>query len=106
MDLFLLRDLNFGNIFEIFRNLFIDKPMTYLLIVTLASYIYTAYMSRVNLELNIYFLTATLNTIFVFLLYISAWREMELESPIRYIYSFLVVYLVIISKTFKYKEES
>lgn len=106
MDLFLLRDLNFGNIFEIFKNLFIDKPMTYLLIVTLASYIYTAYMNRVNLELNIYFLAATLNTIFVFLLYISAWREMELESPIRYIYSFLVVYLVIISKTFKYQEES
>ena len=70
MDLFLLRDLNFGNIFEIFKNLFIDKPMTYLLIVTLASYIYTAYMNRVNLELNIYFLAATLNTIFVFLLYI------------------------------------
>ncbi len=106
IDLFLLRDLNIGNIFEIFKNLYIDKPMTYLLIITLGSYIYAAYMNRVNLELNLYFLVTSLNIVFVFLLYISAWREMELESPIRYIYSFLVVYLVIISKCYKFQKES
>jgi len=80
--------------------------MTYLLIITLGSYIYAAYMNRVNLELNLYFLVTSLNIVFVFLLYISAWREMELESPIRYIYSFLVVYLVIISKCYKFQKES
>ncbi len=105
-DLFLLRDLNISNMFEILKNLYIDKPMTYLLIATLASYIYAAYTNRVNLELNLYFFAATLNIIFVFLLYISAWREMELESPIRYIYSFLVVYLLIISKSYKFQKES
>ena len=106
MDLFLLRDLNFGNIFQIFKNIFIDKPMTYLLIVTFVSYIYAIYMKKVNFELNLYFLTVTLNIIFVFLLYISVWREMELESPVRYIYSFLAMYFVIISKCYKFQKES
>ena len=105
-DLFLLRDLNIANVFEILKNLYIDKPMTYLLIITLASYIYAAYINRVSLELKLYFLAASLNIVFVFLLYISAWREMELESPVRYIYSFLVVYLVIISKCYKFQKES
>ena len=101
LDLFLFRDLNIGNIFEIFKNLFIDKPMTYLLIVTFISYLYAVYMKKVNFELNLYFLISALNILFVLLLYISAWRQMELESPVRYIYSFLIIYFLVILKSFE-----
>ena len=89
--------------FALFKTFFSNSFC--LLIVTFISYLYAVYMKKVNFELNLYFLIAALNILFVLLLYISAWREMELESPIRYIYSFLVIYLIIISKSFKHQRE-
>ena len=95
LDLIFFRDLKLNNIIEILKNLWIDKPMTYLIFVTFAIYIITIYKNKTDYELNIYFLISFLNIFFVLLLYISAWRQMELESPIRYIYSYLMIYLLI-----------
>ena len=99
LDLILFRDLRINNILEITKNLIIDKPMTYLIFVSFIAYFFAAYKKKTNYEINIYFLITFLNFLFIFLLYISAWRNMELESPIRYMYSFLIFYIVIIIKS-------
>jgi len=100
LDLLLLRDLRLQNILEIFKNLWIDKPMTYLILIFFTSYIYAVYRKKVDLELNTYFFASLANLLFILILYVSAWRQMELESPIRYIYSFLIVYFLVILKSF------
>ena len=100
LDLLLLRDLRLQNILEIFKNLWIDKPMTYLILIFFTSYIYAVYQKKVDLELNTYFFASLANLLFILILYVSAWRQMELESPIRYIYSFLIVYFLVILKSF------
>tara|TARA_B110000008_G_scaffold122810_1_gene125304 strand:+ start:10872 stop:12251 length:1380 start_codon:yes stop_codon:yes gene_type:complete len=96
LDLILFRDLNLYNFLGILRNLFIDKPMTYLLILVMSLFLILRIKNKINFEINIYFFSTILNFLFIFVLYISAWREMELESPIRYIYSFLPMYLIMI----------
>ena len=58
------------------------------------------YQKKVDLELNTYFFASLANLLFILILYVSAWRQMELESPIRYIYSFLIVYFLVILKSF------
>tara|TARA_B100000131_G_scaffold30069_1_gene28182 strand:- start:394 stop:1785 length:1392 start_codon:yes stop_codon:yes gene_type:complete len=95
-DLLLFRDLAFNNINEIISNLFIDKPMSYIiLIATFTYFLYLFLVSYRHFELNLYSFLSITNAILVFLLYISVWQNMELESPIRYIYSFLPFYLVV-----------
>ena len=72
LDLIFFRDLKLNNIIEILKNLWIDKPMTYLIFVTFAIYIITIYKNKTDYELNIYFLISFLNIFFVlFALYIS-----------------------------------
>lgn len=100
LDLLLLRDLKLQNILEIFKNLWIDKPMTYLILISFASYIYAWSKKNVDFELNTYFFASLINLFLILILYVSAWRQMELESPIRYIYSFLIIYFLIILKSF------
>jgi hypothetical protein len=104
LDLFLFRDLKLNNIIEITKNLWIDKPMTYLLLITFVTYFIALYKNKTNFESNTYFLISVLNIFFILLLYISAWRQMELESPIRYVYSFLIIYLMLIMKNLELKK--
>lgn len=106
LDLLLFRDLNLSNLLGILSNLFIDKPMTYLLIVTMSLFLILKFKNKDNFEINMYFLSIILNFSFIFILYISAWREMELESPIRYMYSFLPVYLLMISLSLERLEDN
>jgi len=100
LDLILLRDLRLENISEIFKNLWIDKPMTYLILISFTSYMFALFKKKVDFELNTYFFASFINLLFILILYVSAWRQMELESPIRYIYSFLIVYFLVILKSF------
>ena len=80
--------------------------MTYLLIVTMSLFLILKFKNKDNFEINMYFLSIILNFSFIFILYISAWREMELESPIRYMYSFLPVYLLMISLSLERLEDN
>ena len=95
IDLLLLRDLKIENIVLIFRNLVIDLPVTYFLfifvLVTITNFLIYKYNT---FEMRIYSVLSLLNLIFIFCLYVSVWRDMELESPIRYIYSFIPIYCV------------
>lgn len=95
LDLILFRDLLFSNINEIIKNLFIDKPVVYLIIIffIINFFDYFKFKNFANFN-SALFILALLNFIFVFMLYISVWQTMELESPIRYFYSFIPVYIL------------
>ena len=54
------------------------------------------FVKNLDINLILIFIVCS-NIIFIFLLYISAWQNMELESPIRYIWSFLHLKLTIVS---------
>lgn len=98
LDIILFRNLNVENIIIILNNLFNDKPATYLVMLffTISLISRTLFRSDNTYEENLYLFLSVLNFLFIFLLYISVWRDMELESPIRYIYSFIPVYIVYI----------
>ena len=70
------------------------------------SYFIALFKKKSSFETNLYFFIIILNLLFILLLYISAWRQMELESPIRYMYSFLIFYLILILKNFDTRKNS
>ena len=88
LDLLLMRDLKIENILLIMKNLWIDKPIIILFFVFYFSYMYSKiFVKKFELKTDLIFLLINLNIIFVFLIYISVWQNMELESPIRYFLS-------------------
>ena len=98
LDIVLFRNLSVENISIILNNLFTDKPATYLVVLffTISSLSRILFRSDNIYEVNLYLILSLLNFLFIFLLYISVWRDMELESPIRYIYSFIPIYIIYI----------
>lgn len=94
-DLLLLRDLKYSNLNIILKNLFFDKPIfivfTYFFILLI---IYLFIFKIENFEINLFTFVILLNLSFVVVLYISIWKNMELESPIRYLLNFLVLKLI------------
>ena len=94
-DLILFRDLKFENILLILKNLWIDKPYVLIIIVFYLTFI-NAYLktNQLNLKEGLIFLIVNLNFVMIFALYISAWQNMELESPIRYMLNMLHLTLV------------
>ncbi len=95
-DLFLFRDLKLENFILILKNLWIDKPIVILFFIFYFLYFYSKFIyKKFELTSDLIFLIINLNIIFVFLLYISVWRNMELESPIRYFLNYF--HLIIIS---------
>lgn len=101
IDLILLRDLDLFNIFQIINNLLIDIPMSIIVVVfTISSF---SLLIKKKLDFSTGFLISIffVNILFIFILYISAWRGMELESPIRFIYTYLLLQLIVIGKSFE-----
>ena len=95
LDLLFLRDLKIENIFLIMKNLWIDKPVVILFFVFYFSYIYSKiFVKKFELKADVIFFLINLNIVFVFLIYISVWQNMELESPIRYFLSTFHLLLV------------
>lgn len=95
-DLLLFRDLQIQNIFSILQNLWKDKPIVILFFVFYFSYIYSKiFVKKFELQTDLIFILINLNIVFVFLIYISVWQNMELESPIRYFMNYL--HLLVIS---------
>lgn len=97
IDLLILRDLKFENILLILKNLWIDKPITILLLIFYMTFLLNSViLKKVNTSDILLFLLVNLNLILIFSLYISAWQNMELESPIRYILNFFHLTLLCI----------
>jgi hypothetical protein len=100
IDLVTFRDLELQNIVLILKNVFLDKPFTLLLIlVYLLFAISKIIFNDKNIISDYIFYTLSLNAMFVFVLYISAWRFMELDSPVRYLLNFLSLMFVYIFLT-------
>jgi len=96
LDLLLFRDLKIQNIFSIIQNLWIDKPLAILFFIFYFSFIYSKiFIKKFELQTDLIFILININIVFVFLIYISVWQNMELESPIRYFLNNL--HLLIIS---------
>ena len=97
LDLVLFRDLNLQNIQIIFGNLLEDKPVSFIFILSIIICIYK--ICR-NFDLDhifsFYIFFIALNLLLILVLYVSAWRNMELESPIRYILNLLPLYFMTI----------
>jgi len=95
-DLLLFRDLRIENILYIFKNLYKDKPLTLVLFLAFAIFLFN--FKKNNFELNYYFFIITTNIGLILLLYISVWRTMELESPIRFILNLYLLIFIFISR--------
>lgn len=96
-DLIYLRDLNLNNFSKILVNLYNDKPAFYIMCLTLLFSFIIILFSKCNFIYLSYISFVILNFVFVIILYISVWRNMELDSPIRFILSTLPINLIIIS---------
>ena len=101
LDLIFFRDLQLSNVPKILSNLFIDKPITLMFIYFLGVTLVILFKKSTN---NFYDITIisylNLNFLFVFILYISYWKNIEIQSSYRYfmnmfylMYSFLVIKL-------------
>ena len=95
VDLLLLRDLNLQNFTQIVKNLWLDKPISILFILFYFVYIMLKINSKkFDQNVDVVFIGINLNILFVILLYVSVWRNMELESPIRYFLNLFHLMLV------------
>jgi len=96
-DLLTFSDLKLTNIVKISKNFFIDKPTSYIFLLLFFIILFSIY-KKVNFsfEVLIYLFTIFANSMLVFLLYISAWKNMELESPVRFLLNLLHLVLVTI----------
>ena len=87
-DFLYLRDLNFTNFSNVFKQLLIDRPTTYVFLGFLIVNLISLFKYRGNLQTDeLLFSFVLLNYILVNLLYISYWRNIEFESSYRYIVS-------------------
>ena len=93
-DLILLRDLKINNIALIIKNLTVDIPVfllfLYLVFLTILYFYYFRFKHESE---NLIAFIVYLNFLFIFILYITIWRSMELETPIRYMLNLLPVSL-------------
>jgi len=97
LDLLLLRDLNFINLKLLFQKLLIDRPFTYLIFcMFFVLLLRMKYEVKLNIFQVILIISILANFIFVNSLYISVWKNMELDSPIRYFLNFLYSYIVVL----------
>ena len=97
-DLLLLENLYLNNIEKIVANLFIDIPLTLLLLLYLVSnFIMLLKMKKINFHNHIFFYSGILNFLLIVVLYISYWQTIEIGSSYRYMVNFLSIYLVSIA---------
>lgn len=98
LDFLYLRDLEFGNISKIILNLWIDKPLIIILIYFLLILFFAVNRSfKIEKDEILILGFILINTLFVFLLYISYWKNIEIQSSYRYILNvFYLIYLFLV----------
>ncbi len=93
-DLLFLRDLKINNIATIFKNLSVDIPILILFVyLFLLTIVYFWFFRFRDEKIIIPAATIYLNFLLIFILYITIWRTMELETPIRYMLNLLPIIL-------------
>lgn len=106
LDLLFFRDLEPNNLKIIFDNFLNDKPFSLVYFTALVFSIFQLILNKDKKENIIYLSILLVNTGLVLILYISAWRNMELESPIRYFLTLMGLYFLIIFKNDDSKAET
>ena len=87
-----LINFNIMNIILIFKDqIFIDRVLTLFLCFYLFIFIFTKGYSK---NFNILNSTIILNSLLVFYLYISIWKNIELGSAYRYLFSFINIFFI------------
>jgi hypothetical protein len=89
-DLILLRDLKLDNFLIILKNLSKDIPLTLVFIYWLL--LTAIFFLKKNIDkkdIVLFTFLISINFILIFTLYVSIWRNAELESPIRYMLNLL-----------------
>lgn len=94
-NILFLENIDLGNIEKIIKNFTIDIPFTLLLIFYLFSNLYILLKTKkINFDNYIFFYSGILNFVFIVILYISYWQNVEVESSYRYLVNFLSIYLI------------
>ena len=102
-DFIFLRNLNLNNILEIIFQFYVDKPLSYIYLCLIVLTIFN--FKKLNFRYFLPFLAILINFIFVNLLYISHWKNVEIESSYRYINIVIYIVLVLFFKNIeKFKE--
>ena len=98
IDILLLRNLDLSNVLNIIKQIYIDKPLTYIFVIFAISNLYSLIkLNNFQLFDWILFSFVILNYLLVNLLYISYWQNIEFESSYRYIVVCLHIIIVSIS---------
>lgn len=97
-DFLLMRDLKPENIIKIIQNLLKDIPLSYLLTLIFFLYLTAVFYRTVDLKSTLFLSLILINFLLIFAIYISVWRNMELESPIRFILNLFLLKLVLIDR--------
>lgn len=100
-DLLFFRNLDFINIYDIINQLLIDKPISYLIFIFLSVNLIDILNNKKQFSQEIFILLFVLtNYVLINLLYISYWKNVEIESSYRYfiscfhlIFSSLIIHL-------------
>ena len=98
LDILLLRNLDLNNVINILRQIYIDKPLSYVFLLFLILNIYSLVkLKYFKLFDWILFTFVIVNYLLVNLLYISYWQTVEYESSYRYIVICLHIIIISIS---------
>ena len=81
------------NIFNIINQFLLNKPVSYFIFVIVVLTLYLTLFKKLKIN-DLYILIILFNTVFVFLLYIFIWRNVEYESSYRYLLNVLHVIIV------------
>ncbi len=94
-NILFFENIDLKNIEKIISNITIDIPFTLLLIFYLISNLAVILKTKkINFENYIYFYSGILNFVFIVILYISYWQNIEVESSYRYLVNFLSIYCI------------
>ena len=89
-DFLFFRDIKFENFRIILENLYIDKPISIIFFLFFIVFIVSLNSNKFQYtDVNFFACIVVVNYLLIFMLYISIWRNMELESPIRYMLNLL-----------------
>ncbi len=91
--------IKFENIINIIKQFTIDRPVSYFIFIIFLLSIYSYIQNSFEVK-NVYLIIIVLNTIFVFLLYIFIWTNVEYESSYRYLLNVLHIIIIYTLNTF------
>ena len=79
---------------EIIKQLLIDKPVSYLLLLFIILNLFRLINKSKNEELNLIFASVVINFVLIFSLYVLWWQDFGIQSSFRYILNlFNLLYL-------------